>query len=126
MPFENIKLRFAVSGLIIAAYVLSLAPFALLGWEAMFMVAIVGLFGLPMLGLAIVVGWLCAAQIVAEPWKWSLSAGLGALLITSIGMGFLTGGTLAGFIGLPIALLAPAIFVGLLKALTPWAPPADS
>ena len=104
------------------AYFASLVPLLLLGREGFLLAAIVGLGGLPLLLLAIVIGALAASRIIDSPWKWSLAAGLGGIMIGGVGMMLFGGAWQAALLGLPVAILAPVVFRAMLKVFLPQEP----
>ena len=114
-----IKLRLAVLGAILFAYFVSLAPLRIMGREGFLLAAIVGLVGLPLLLIAVIVGTWAAPKIIESPWTWAFAAGLGGIVLGGLGWTLLGGAFQAALLGLPVAILGPVAFRGMLAVLQP-------
>ena len=98
----------------------------LFGSEGIWWITILGVAGLPLLALCLVVGWFFAKKIAATPWWWSICAGLGAVLISTVFSVLATGWPMLGLASLPVAVVAPIVFRFTLRAVMPAALPADN
>jgi hypothetical protein len=114
-----IKMRLAVIGAIIAAYLAALLPLAMFGHEGLFWIGVLGAGGLPLLMIAGITGFLLSAQIAKAPWKWSLTAGIAGLVLACVALAIMGGPWWTGLFGAPVADLAAVVFPLALRVLQP-------
>lgn len=107
---QRLRLLFAVC----AGYFGAFVPILLLGGEGLWLAMILGLFGLPFLGLAVVASLIWSRRIAESPWKWSLIAAALSIIISTLGF-WIWIGSLAGALTALPALFAPVVFNSVLR-----------
>ena len=123
--FSANRTRLTVVGAICIAYLLAFLPLLVLP-DGPWLIMLLAASSWPLLLFAIALAMVFATKIITQPWRWSLAASISAIVLSCLTLQLFAGQGTLGLIGLPIAVLAPVIFNGALKAFTPAAPPADN
>lgn len=113
--------RLRVTAAVVCSFFAALAPLLLFGWEGLWWAKILMIGGAPFLGIAAIAAFTFAGAILRRPLVWAEIASATVITVSIVGLWFLTG-SLVGLASLPIALLAPVIFVFAIKLLAPLQP----
>lgn len=119
------RARLAVVSAICTAYLLAFLPLLVLPDGPWLMMMLAG-SSWPLLLIVIALALVFATRIIARPWRWSIAASISAIVLSCLALQLWAGQGKLGLIGLPIAVLAPVIFKGVLKLFTPAVLPAGS
>ena len=80
----------------------------------------------PLFLVAVAVAFVFANHIEEHPWRWATAASASALLLACLALQWFAGEGRLGLFGLPIAVLAPPLFILSLKVFTRAAQRADN
>ena len=108
--------RLRVTAAVVFSFFAALAPLLLFGWEGLWWAKILMIGGTPFLGIAAITAFTFAGAILRRPLVWAGIASGTAITVSIAGLWLLTGSVI-GLASLPIALLAPVIFVLAIKVL---------
>lgn len=118
-------LRLRVSAAVVCSFFAALAPLMMFGSEGIWWAKILMIGGAPFLGIAAIIAFTFAGAILGRPLVWAGIASATAITVSVVGLWLLTG-SFIGLFSLPIALLAPVIFVFAIKVLAPPHPTSSA
>ena len=117
--------RVEVVGAVCAAYAMAFLPLIVLPQGA-WLISLLAAGSWPLALIAATLAFVFANRIAEHPWRWAIVASASAIVLACLALQLLAGQGKLGLFGLPIAVLAPPAFIGMLKVIRILAPPADS
>ena len=119
------KNRVAVVAAVCVAYAIAFAPLLVLP-QGPWLIMMLAASSWPMALTAVVLAFIFASRVAEHPWRWAFSASFLAISLACLALQLFAGQGKLGLIGLPVAFLAPPLFVWAFRILKPAARPADS
>ena len=117
--------KMVIIGAMCVAYITAFLPLLILP-EGSWLIILLAASSWPLFLVAVAVAFVFANHIEEHPWRWATAASASALLLACLALQWFAGEGRLGLFGLPIAVLAPPIFIWSLKVFTPSAQPGDS